>query len=134
MRLLDAAEHHGPVDAVVPAGHRIGLVVGGTDTANVPVGAPGRVRVDLGGTVLRLPVVGRLREDDAHPYSVGVPSGNRDRITVHWAKDQAGWDVEAILAPLRAPAFQRASQGWRNAYSRRVPSNAAKSACTRPAA
>ena len=51
----------GPVDAVVPAGHRIGLVVGGTDTANVPAGAPGRVRVDLGGTVLRLPVVGRLR-------------------------------------------------------------------------
>jgi agmatinase len=26
---------------------------------------------------------------------------NRDRITIHLAKDQAGWDIEAILAPLR---------------------------------
>jgi agmatinase len=26
---------------------------------------------------------------------------NRDRITIHWAKDQARWDIEAMLAPLR---------------------------------
>ncbi len=46
----------GAVDAVVPAGHRIGLVIGGTDRAALPQGAGGRVRVDLAGTVLRLPV------------------------------------------------------------------------------
>ncbi|MFC7617634.1 hypothetical protein ACFQV2_33750 [Actinokineospora soli] len=50
----------GAVDAVVPAGHRIGLVIGGTDREALPEGLPGRVRVDLGGTVLRLPVVGTL--------------------------------------------------------------------------
>jgi len=27
--------------------------------------------------------------------------GNRDRITIHWAKDQARWDIEEIVAPLR---------------------------------
>ncbi len=26
---------------------------------------------------------------------------NRDRITIHWAKDQASWDIESIMAPLR---------------------------------
>ena len=26
---------------------------------------------------------------------------NRDRIAIHWAKDQARWDIEAIVAPLR---------------------------------
>jgi agmatinase len=26
---------------------------------------------------------------------------NRDRITIHWAKDQAGWDIAAMLAPLK---------------------------------
>ena len=26
---------------------------------------------------------------------------NRDRITIHWAKDQARWDIEEIVAPLR---------------------------------
>lgn len=25
---------------------------------------------------------------------------NRDRVTIHYAKDQAGWDIEAIVAPL----------------------------------
>jgi agmatinase len=25
---------------------------------------------------------------------------NRDRITIHWAKDQAGWDIEEIVKPL----------------------------------
>ena len=25
---------------------------------------------------------------------------NRDRITIHWAKDQASWDIERIVAPL----------------------------------
>ena len=32
---------------------------------------------------------------------------NRDRITIHWAKDQARWDIEAIVAPLRGPAGLR---------------------------
>ena len=26
---------------------------------------------------------------------------NRDRIAIHWAKDRAAWDLDAILAPLR---------------------------------
>ena len=26
---------------------------------------------------------------------------NRDRITMHWAKDQERWDIDAIVAPLR---------------------------------
>lgn len=28
-------------------------------------------------------------------------AANRDRITIHWAKDQARWDIDAIVAPLR---------------------------------
>jgi agmatinase len=28
-------------------------------------------------------------------------AANRDRITTHWAKDQARWDIEQIVAPLR---------------------------------
>ncbi|MFC5290448.1 CocE/NonD family hydrolase [Actinokineospora guangxiensis] len=47
----------GAVDVVIPAGHRVGLVVGGTDRAALPEGGGGEVRVDLAGTVLRLPVV-----------------------------------------------------------------------------
>ena len=26
---------------------------------------------------------------------------NRDRITIHWAKDQADWDIDSIVEPLR---------------------------------
>ena len=32
---------------------------------------------------------------------VAFYDANRDRITIHWAKDQARWDIEAIVAPLR---------------------------------
>jgi agmatinase len=28
-------------------------------------------------------------------------AANRDRTTIHWAKDQARWDIDAIVAPLR---------------------------------
>ena len=28
-------------------------------------------------------------------------AANRDRITMHWAKDLASWDIDAIVAPLR---------------------------------
>ena len=28
-------------------------------------------------------------------------AANRDRITIHWAKDQAHWDINKIAAPLR---------------------------------
>jgi agmatinase len=28
-------------------------------------------------------------------------AANRDRIAIHWAKDQAGWDIARMLAPLR---------------------------------
>jgi agmatinase len=32
---------------------------------------------------------------------VAFYEANRDRITIHWAKDQAHWDIDAMLAPLR---------------------------------
>ncbi len=32
---------------------------------------------------------------------VAFYDANRDRITIHWAKDQARWDIEEIVAPLR---------------------------------
>lgn len=37
---------------------------------------------------------------------VAFYQANRDRITIHWAKDQASWDVAAMLAPLeRRPVY-----------------------------
>ena len=32
---------------------------------------------------------------------VAFYDANRNRITIHWAKDQARWDIEDIVAPLR---------------------------------
>jgi agmatinase len=32
---------------------------------------------------------------------VAFYDANRDRIAIHWAKDQANWDLEQIVAPLR---------------------------------
>ena len=32
---------------------------------------------------------------------VAFYAANRDRITIHWAKDQAGWDIEEIVRALR---------------------------------
>ena len=32
---------------------------------------------------------------------VAFYDANRDRLTIHWAKDQARWDIEDIVAPLR---------------------------------
>jgi agmatinase len=32
---------------------------------------------------------------------VAFYEANRDRITIHWAKDQARWDIEEIVAPLK---------------------------------
>ena len=32
---------------------------------------------------------------------------NRDRIAIHWAKDQASWDIEEIVAPLGGTAGLR---------------------------
>ena len=32
---------------------------------------------------------------------VAFYEANRDRIAIHWAKDQARWDIEEIVAPLR---------------------------------
>jgi agmatinase len=32
---------------------------------------------------------------------VAFYEANRDRVTIHWAKDQADWNVEQIIAPLR---------------------------------
>jgi X-Pro dipeptidyl-peptidase len=47
------------MDHVVPAGHHLALVVGGTDEGiTVPPAQPGRLGLDLGGSRLTLPVVG----------------------------------------------------------------------------
>ena len=32
---------------------------------------------------------------------VAFYEANRDRITIHWAKDRSAWDIEAMVAPLR---------------------------------
>ena len=32
---------------------------------------------------------------------VAFYEGHRDRITIHWAKDQASWEIDAIVAPLK---------------------------------
>ncbi len=32
---------------------------------------------------------------------VDFAEANRDRITIHWARDRARWDVEEIVAPLK---------------------------------
>ena len=46
-------------DHVVPAGHRLGLVLGGTDEGQIaPPAQPGQVQVDLAGTTAALPAVG----------------------------------------------------------------------------
>ena len=46
-------------DHVVPAGHRLGLVLGGTDRGrSVPPAQPGQLRIDLAGTSAALPAVG----------------------------------------------------------------------------
>lgn len=48
-----------PNDHVVPAGHRLGLIVAGTDSsAIVSPAQPGKVTLDLAGTAVQLPVVG----------------------------------------------------------------------------
>ncbi|GDY31365.1 Xaa-Pro dipeptidyl-peptidase [Gandjariella thermophila] len=45
-------------DHVVPAGHHLVLIVGGTDSGTtVPPSRPGRLRLDLAGSLVRLPVV-----------------------------------------------------------------------------
>ncbi|MFB9568224.1 Xaa-Pro dipeptidyl-peptidase [Saccharopolyspora hordei] len=48
-------------DHVVPAGHRLALVIGGTDSAFIVAPRqPGEVGIDLSGTSVTLPVVGGL--------------------------------------------------------------------------
>ena len=34
---------------------------------------------------------------------VAFYEGHRDRIAIHWAKDQASWEIDAIVAPLNGP-------------------------------
>ncbi len=46
-------------DHVIPAGHRLGLIIGGTDSAFIAAPRePGRVDLGLAGTSVTLPVVG----------------------------------------------------------------------------
>jgi agmatinase len=52
--------------------------------------------LDLAGVTLVSVGIRAISSEEAAFYDA-----NRDRITIHWAKDQARWDIEAIVAPLR---------------------------------
>ncbi len=57
-------------DAVIPAGHVLGLIVTGTDPSpNIPVSTGARIDVDLSGSHLDLPVAGTM----GLPHPVGTP-------------------------------------------------------------
>lgn len=90
--------------AMVPCGERVRFTSSGTEATMMALrlarAFTGRERVvklvehfhgwhDL--------VVGRLREDEAHPYSVGVPSGFYDSLTIVPAGDEAA--LREALAP-----------------------------------
>jgi agmatinase len=52
--------------------------------------------LDLAGVSLVAVGIRAVSTEEVEFYSA-----NRDRITIHWAKDQARWNVEEIVAPLR---------------------------------
>ncbi|MGR3933011.1 Xaa-Pro dipeptidyl-peptidase [Streptomyces sp. BRA346] len=66
-------------DHVVPAGHRLGLIIAGTDAGLLepPTSTP-RVTLDLNRTSARLPLVGSLRADAA--ASDAAPSPTPERL------------------------------------------------------
>jgi agmatinase len=121
------AQLQGLVDAVLDAG-KFPFVLGGEHSLTVaPVRALARRHKDL--VLLHLDAHADLRDGyqgerfshaaamrraldaDVSLVSVGVRAvskgevefygSNRDRITMHWAKDQERWDIAAMLAPLR---------------------------------
>jgi agmatinase len=122
------AQLEGLVDAVLDAG-RFPFVLGGEHSLTVaPVRALAKRHKDL--VVLQLDAHADLRDGyQGEPYShaaamrrvLDIPNvslvsagiravckgevefyeANRDRITIHWAKDQGRWDIAEIVAPLR---------------------------------
>ena len=52
--------------------------------------------LDLAGVSLIAIGIRAISTEEVEFYAA-----NRDRITIHWAKDQARWDIEEIVAPLR---------------------------------
>ena len=52
--------------------------------------------LDLAGVSLVSVGIRSISADEVAFYQA-----NRDRITIHWAKDQARWDLEEIVRPLR---------------------------------
>jgi X-Pro dipeptidyl-peptidase len=62
-------------DHIVPAGHRLGLVIGGTDSTMIgrPSSLP-KVTVDLTGTSVRLPVAGAVPTTSEAPAFDSVQS------------------------------------------------------------
>jgi len=129
-RPIEAAlgQLQGLVDAVLNAG-KFPFVLGGEHSLTVaPVRAVAQRHKDL--VVLQLDAHADLRdgylgEHYSHAsamrrvldtpgvslVSVGIRAvskgevefyqANRDRITIHWAKDQEHWDIAGIIAPLR---------------------------------
>jgi agmatinase len=122
------AQLEGLVDTVLEAG-RFPFVLGGEHSLTVaPVRALARRHSDL--VVLQLDAHTDLRDGyqgeryshaaamrrvldnpNVSLISAGIRAiskeevdfhhANRDRITIHWAKDQARWSLEEMLAPLR---------------------------------
>ena len=122
------AQLQGLVDAVLDAG-KFPFVLGGEHSLTVaPVRALAQRHKDL--VVLQLDAHADLRDGyQGEPYShaaamrrvldtpnvslvsagiravskgeVDFYAANRDRITMHWAKDQERWDIAEIVAPLR---------------------------------
>lgn len=122
------AQLQGLVEAVLDAG-KFPLVLGGEHSLTVaPVRALARRHADL--VVLQLDAHADLRDGyqgeplshaaamrraldnpNVSVVSVGIRSiskgevelyqANRDRLTIHWAKDRAHWNIAEIVAPLR---------------------------------
>ena len=122
------AQLQGLVEAVLDAG-KFPLVLGGEHSVTVaPMRALAARHKDL--VVLHLDAHADLRDDyrgerfshaaamrrvfdnpNLSLVSVGIRAvskeevefyeANRDRITIHWAKDQARWNIDAMLAPLK---------------------------------
>ncbi|ARF59873.1 Xaa-Pro dipeptidyl-peptidase [Streptomyces gilvosporeus] len=73
-------------DHIVPAGHRLALIVGGTDAGLIdPPSSRPRLTLDLAHTVARLPLVG------------GAPAF--DRATAGAARQAAGGPLDGIVPP-----------------------------------
>jgi agmatinase len=122
------AQLEGLVEAVLEAG-KFPLVLGGEHSLTpAPVRALARRHKDL--VVLQLDAHADLRDGyQGEPFShaaamrrvldnrnvslvsagiravsteeVAFYEANRDRINIHWAKDQARWDIAAMVAPLK---------------------------------